>query len=638
MTANNDLTSSSGICPSRNDAPEIVLQKAGGGDAGSQVREGTPQSAPDESQADSEPQKSEEQIAVDQCVEALTAQWQACIDELRQLSVASSRAPIQGLNNLLKVQQRALDKATQKKERGLLSPANYFGIKSCCWEDRWAVVKKSRGLVCVNKEFPRSPRVPVPPGSGWLAFKDGPFQEKSVSVDAVVDSGATWLKFISIPPKTLEYQVMAEGWESEGDDDEDEEAGAREPSDGLAHTEFVDAIRKLALAARWNYCPHIHLLLPGLREGESEVVERVLDYVRTKLGGSDISVTISCANSPFLTDAPPDISAAIESLVGERDLVVGEDCRRLAPTVNLDPSALTSLVTDLHHGPNPLQPLAQQEIIARSVLDHETENNDLVSRQDILANVLFPALRGRKLVCTRFAASYFRQLISSISTSSEEARASLIIPPEGSGATREELIEKLQKLSSTPLPSDLLLPVEIVDDIAVEEVESFISDGRLPPMSLGIARDLSKLNCSVYLYGWANRLTTVTGHRGIERQIQLSLATHWKFDEDGLNDHPPDIWHRHLGGYLIHRDKPKNWREMIPGVSEGGPVPQEVIRWTYPWTTWGRGISTYGVPDTKTWPGVGHDEMQGYGRRMERRERAAAGDEEDAEEGEGQQS
>ena len=62
---------------------------------------------------------------------------------------------------------------------------------------------------------------------------------------------------------------------------------------------------------------------------------------------------------------------------------------------------------------------------------------------------------------------------------------------------------------------------------------------------------------------------------------------------------------------------------VMDNINDGQEVevPRDVIRWTNPWTTWGRGISTYGLPDTKTWDGVGHDEKQSYGRRMSRREK-----------------
>ncbi|KAK4233483.1 hypothetical protein C8A03DRAFT_19451 [Achaetomium macrosporum] len=581
---------------------------------------------------------------LDGCIEALITQWQRCMEELQRLQQTAEAAsrPVRGLHALLKVQQRALDKVIQK-QRGSsvtsISPAQYFGLKSCCWDDRWAVVKKCRGLVSINKEFPRSPRLPVALDDGWLAYKDRPFQEKPVAVDAVVDSGATWLKFISISSKTLAYQVVAEGWASEPEDDENGE-GADAADGGLGHTEFAGTVKKIVLAARWNHCQHVHLILPGLQEGNSEAVDRMIHYIRHKIGAGDVSVEASCAGSPFLAEPPPPLDHAITALIQDREPLVGDDCGRLTGTVNLDPSALVALVTDLHHGPVPLQPEPQQRIIIRSILDHETDNNELVSRQDILSSVLYPALRRRKLVCTGLAAAYFRKLIDAISTHSEETRAKLILPPlESESASAQELRETLQKWSTVPVPDDLHLPVQIVPDIDLPDVEELIAAGKLPPMALSVARDLSPLNRSVYCYGWAHRLTTVTGHRGIERQVRLSLARHWTRGEDSGDERPPDIWHRHLGGYLIHRDKPKDWREMIP---EGEEIPPEVIRWTYPWTTWGRGISTYGVPDTKTWEGVGHEDKTTYGRRMSRREERNGGrvrdQEEEEEEGAEEQS
>ncbi|KAK4149580.1 hypothetical protein C8A00DRAFT_18754 [Chaetomidium leptoderma] len=561
--------------------------------------------------------------ALDGCIESLIIQWQDCLQQLQRLQQAAEAAgrPVRGLNALLKVQQRALDKVTQKQRAPgvtAISPAQYSGVKSCCWDDRWAVVKKCRGLVAVNKDFPRSPRLPVAPEAGWLAYKDQPFQERPVAVDAVVDSGATWIKFISISSRTLEYQVVAEGWASESEDKDGDQGDAE--AEGLGYTDFADAVKKIILAARWNHCHQLHLILPGLQEEKSGLVDKMIHYIRHRIGGDDMSVEVSCAGSLFLAETPPPIDDAITALIQDRDPLVGDDCGRLTDTINLDPSALVALVTDLHHGPVPLQPESQQRIIAQSILDHETENNhELVARQDILATVLYPALRGRKLLCTHSAATYFRKLIDAISTQSEETRAALILPPpvpSDEPPSPETLRQTLQKWSTLPVPADLHLPVEIVPDLDLPSIAPLIASNKLPPMAHNVARDLSPLNRSVYCYGWVHRLTTVTGHRGIERQVRLSLARHWTRGED-RDETPPDIWHRHLGGYLIHRDKPKEWRDMVP---EGEAVPQEVVRWTNPWTTWGRGISTYGLPDTKTWEGVGHGDKTSYGRRMTERE------------------
>lgn len=549
---------------------------------------------------------------LDGAVESLVTQWHACIDELRQLQEATpASSPIHGLPNLLKAQQQTLDKMLHRRATDKLSRDNYTAFKSVCWYDRWALIKKCHDLIYVdNVSFPRSPRAPVIPGAGWIRYKNGRFQERPVVIDAVVDNGATWLKFMSISTRTLEFQVLSDGTDS------DDEEGI-----SSSHSIFVETIIKIVNAARWNHCPHVHLVLPRLMEGESDVVDKVLRAVRNMTDGQAVKITVSCANSKFMTSKVPELSAAIPALVEGRELFVVEDCRRLTPVVNLDPSALTSLVSDLHHGPVPLQPQAQQELLVytQSALhsDNDVEETGQVPRSEILARVLLPALRGRKLVCTRFAAKYFRKLIGAISTRSEEFRASLILPPEGSAKTHDELVAELQRWSNVAIPDDLLLPIEIVDDITTENVESLVSSTKLPPMALEVARDLSPLNRSIYLYGWANRATTVTGHRGINRQVQLSVATNWKA---GLDDRPPDVWHRLLSGSLFLREKPKHWRDLI-GVAAGGEVPPELMRWTLPWTTWGRGIDANGVPDTKTWPGVGHEEMLGYGRKTERRAR-----------------
>ncbi|KHE83106.1 hypothetical protein GE21DRAFT_1335270 [Neurospora crassa] len=627
-----------------------------------------------------------EGAALQECIEALIHGWTTCVDELSQLHTKAESAskPIRGLYTLLKVQQRTLDKVKAKKAsqpspppppstddhgtepKPLFTPAQYFGMRSCCWDDRWSVIKKCRGLVAINKEFARSPKQPVPAGKGWLAYKDNPLLERPIVVDAVIDSGATWLKFVSISPKTLAYQIAVDGWETDEEEEDDDPAYSDDEKDqynengngvagrngvqeALGNTEFAESIKKVILAARWNHCHHIHLLLPGLRDGESEPVDRMLRYIREKIGGDDVSVTVSCANSPLLADTPPPpLDTALAALIDKRDPLVADDCGRITSTANLDPSVLVSLVTDLHHGLVELQPEFQQRVVARSVLDHTTDSNELVPREDILAKVLYPALRGRKLVTTRLAAQYFRQLIASIATHSEEVRASFILPPdappallspEGSSEplstaslTPEQRRAEMQRWSAVPIPDDLHLPVEIVDDIELEQVSPLIAEGKLPPMALGVAQDLSRLNRSVYLYGWVNRLTTITGHRGIERQIYLSLATHWtppatddyraSESEARNNEIPPDIWHRHLGGYLIHRDKPRDWKALIAEYEEckDGKIPSEVQRWTNPWTTWGRGISTYGLPDTKTWEGVGHADKQSFGRKLQTRE------------------
>ncbi|KAK1828763.1 hypothetical protein QBC39DRAFT_358267 [Podospora conica] len=579
--------------------------------------------------------------------DTLVCQWNVCIHELRRLQEATpASSPIHGLSDLIKAQQQTLDRLLKRKAAGKLSHEHYNGFKDFCWYDRWAVVKKCQELVSIeNISFPRNPRKPVAPGAGWIRYKDSPLHEKPVVIDAVVDNGATWLKFMSMSTRNLEFQLVVD-MDAESDDD-DETVHVRSDStqtwsdaetiqlssastendydttiDWSGHSVFVETIMKIVKAAEWNHCPHVHFVLPRLVEGESNIVDTLLSDLRKRDSGA-VKITISCANGKFLTSDAPGPSAAIPVLVDRLEPFVREDCRRLTLVVNLDPSVLASLVSDLHHGPILLQPLAQQKLIiqTQSSLPNDVEETGQVPRNEILAKVLLPALRGRKLVCTESAAKYFRKVIEAISTSSEEVRASLILPPQGAGQVHDKfrLLTEFQKWSNVAIPHDLLLPIAIVDDVTLDEVQPLVSSNKLPPMASQVARDLSPLNRSIYLYGWANGVTTITGHRGIDRQVQLSVATHWT--PDPKNKRPPDVWHRLLSGHLFLRDKPKNWQDLISCVVPGGEVPAELVRWTLPWTTWGRGIDANGVPDTKTWPGIGHEEMLEYGRKTERRKR-----------------
>jgi hypothetical protein len=109
------------------------------------------------------------------------------------------------LTNLHFAQKRGMEKARKKKDRGLLSPHNYSGLGSASWAVKWSVVKKYRGLMCIDKAFQRSPRVPldqVAKGSEGLNWDTITFQQTKVVVDAVVD--------VSLHPPTVHDMGQSE--------------------------------------------------------------------------------------------------------------------------------------------------------------------------------------------------------------------------------------------------------------------------------------------------------------------------------------------------------------------------------------------------------------------------------------------
>ncbi|KAK4243736.1 hypothetical protein C7999DRAFT_35939 [Corynascus novoguineensis] len=77
------------------------------------------------------------------------------------------------------------------------------------------------------------------------------------------------------------------------------------------------------------------------------------------------------------------------------------------------------------------------------------------------------------------------------------------------------LRKNLQAWPTIPVSDDLQLPVEIVPDIGLADIAPLIVS-RAPH----------------------DRLTAVTGHHGIERQVRLSLARHWTRN-DRRDEVPP---------------------------------------------------------------------------------------------------
>lgn len=64
-----------------------------------------------------------------------------------------------------------------------------------------------------------------------------------------------------------------------------------------------------------------------------------------------------------------------------------------------------------------------------------------------------------------------------------------------------------------------------------------ITDG-LPAVARVVAAELGQLNKSIFLYGWASNITTLSANRGRSRQIESLINEHGL--EDG--DADPHIW------------------------------------------------------------------------------------------------
>ncbi len=565
--------------------------------------------------------------------DTFVAQWRICISELEQLEICAAESPsahIHNLGVLVKSQRNSLDRFVRKDAQtrdsapGLpesqeLEAMRIFNSDMASWRAIWPVMKKFHGLLHVNKKFFRGPRHAVEPPLDWLELVKQRPREEPVLFDAVVDCGKTWLKFIRTSHQAVLKQIHRARWElgyADGDVSSDDGEGGGEKDDGepdqeelLRSTDLFHHARAAVQAARWNHCRRLHFVLVNIETGSAEDIDALLGLIRG-LSDECLEVVVSCSNEPFVKDPPPPLDTAINNLLERNgEATIEDDYRLITPDIaNLDPSVLLSLASDVLHGPVPQQPEGQRIVVTKAI---EAQKDSLERKgkpwQYTLESILYPALRSRRLVCTKAAAAYFWEVVGAIGTASEETRAGLIVARPGHSAEAQaDIRTEFQRWSNIPLPEDFQLPIEVVDDITLGDVDQLVRQGTLPPMAAKVARDVSPLNRSVHFYGWAHRMTTVTSHRGIPRQIELSIARHWTPSGD---EYGPNICTRNFQGYLVHREKNVRWRDMIPGE-----IPPEIRRWTNDWDTWGRGIGSYGLPDSKTWEGVGHPGIQRFGR------------------------
>ncbi|TPX12462.1 uncharacterized protein E0L32_006874 [Thyridium curvatum] len=470
---------------------------------------------------------------------------------------------------------------------------------------KWEIMKRCQALIAVGTSaaFPRSPPEVLPMGDDKVVRLRKPPKGRWISVEAVVDSGNEWIKMISLTEKTLLYQMAEAGcWDDSDDEDEDEEeanegdtpTGGETPPRLSASEEeiaLVKTIKDLVFAARLNHTRRLRIIFTKIEHGRTKEVDKLLERIRSSCDHENMLI-FDFSNGDFLAQTPPPLDTAIENLL-KRDPFVD-----ITETANLDPSAMLGLISDVNHGEVEKQGPEQKMILNRAL--QFLEDSASLPRDEVLVKNIYPALQGRKLVCTRSAAQYFRRVVNLLSTDTEMERTSLVLQADIAEGEQQkpadQLLREFQALTNYPVPSDLRLPIEIVDDFTAADVQPAIDKGILPKMALAVSKEISDMNRSIYFHGWAKGITTVSSHRGVVRQVELLVAKNW----EKPGDYGPHTWQRWMAGFLLYRDKPKDWLEIV-----GGTAPPELRRWPDGKTTWGRGINIFGITDSPTWEGVG---------------------------------
>ncbi|KAL4920432.1 hypothetical protein BDW62DRAFT_5580 [Aspergillus aurantiobrunneus] len=455
-----------------------------------------------------------------------------------QLDAASARFQSQDANAQAK-QAGDMEEAELKVVHALRSSNLPF------YEAVWTIAKRTcTGLVAFGKRFYWEEK------SG----KKNLDKRKSVLVDIVADDREEWVKVSTISDTRLLFEMAKKGWEGDSSEDEDGEErtvlqnrGRGEDSDDddddddeIELLKLASDMKKAANLVWVNYTrPRLRFVIPKIEEGQSPEIDDLLEAIR------GYGVVVSCgedASTSQLSAGSEHPVTGIVSLQDEVRNLLPNRFKRFTSTLNVDCTLLLAIISDLSH----------YKDVAPSPKYHKAINRqiELERERPLLPTELWPAMRSHELVCTSEAAKRMREIVETIGTETERERMTIVMGDQPFvGAKTESLVEKLQKLSHYQVPSQLDLPIKMVDANAV--IDTGNKQAKLPPIAQKVEETLSDINTSVFMYGWVSEIMTITSNRTVVKQIESMI----EMQRDDENLKGPVIWVCDTARSLIGKEK-----------------------------------------------------------------------------------
>jgi hypothetical protein len=163
---------------------------------------------------------------------------------------------------------------------------------------------------------------------------------------------------------------------------------------------------------------------------------------------------------------------------------------------------------------------------------------------------LWPAMRSRNLVCPSEAAKRMREITDLIGTETEKARMRIMMgdnynKDDNTSLQPPQLVAEFQKYSDYPVPSTWNLPIRVQD----AALEARMDD--LPKVAAAVAAELSPINRSVFLYGWATEATVLTSNRTVAKQIESVIEAN-RTDDSEVG---PNVWLCHTSRSLVAKER-----------------------------------------------------------------------------------
>lgn len=144
-----------------------------------------------------------------------------------------------------------------------------------------------------------------------------------------------------------------------------------------------------------------------------------------------------------------------------------------------------------------------------------------------------------------------REIVDTIGTDTERKRTEILMgDPEYQGLDSEALIQKFQELSDHQVPAYWKIPIQVID--AEADISAGWQSGRLRGPAHKVQEILSDINRSVFLYGWATEMMTISSNRTVVRQIEHTIEEN-RDGDDELEG--PLVWVCDTARSLVGKEK-----------------------------------------------------------------------------------
>ena len=417
-------------------------------------------------------------------------------------------------NELAFLKKIANSSMTEEKIRHYIVSSNLT-----YYEALWGAAKRSCGLQAFRKYYFWD-RHKAPAGrrtlKGLSLGKGGVGKGKTAAlVDIVADEGREWIRVSTVSEKRIIFDLAKLGWVNDSDSDDDM-PDARptdwEDEDDEDQVDIVRNARELARAAKANPVrgrpPKVRFVLTRIVAGRTKEVDAIIAKIRAT------GAIVQCSE-----DIPPTqpLSEVLNNLLVDRT-------RALSEILNIDCTILLALISDISHKPCPILDWYPGEVQAQ-IKEEAGEN--------LIPTHLYPAIGSHSMVCTQEAADQMNLIVDTLATDEEKRRCQLLIAQgDCAGLSPADLVKEWASMSDHPVPTGFTLPIRVVPS----NIDTIAS--RLPAAARKLESEMSRLNASIFFYGWAEGITTLSSNRARARQIDYAINQHGL--EDG--EAGPHIW------------------------------------------------------------------------------------------------